>query len=339
MIRVALAFRGRRLRSLYPGLLAYALGIAALSCNQPFDPRGSLDERLVVFSILSTDRTQQIVRVEHSYMPADFDPASSTTDLSVVGARVTIRSVSGQYVFHDTTFPRSDTIRYNAPLRGYVLNQFKADYGKSYLITVQSGSYATVTGSVLVPFKAKLSLEPSSYTVIDDPIRSAQEARILFPIVSGYNAKAFIGRLFVYYDVLKDGEWREECTEIPVGYKYSGQKDLDQATYGSLVPRTSTGLAVGIYSNELYNKMLSRLAYETYKGNKIVFNRVVFVVLQLDPNLYNSYAATHSNNDPHSIRLDEPSYSNVAKGSGAIGAYTLDSLVHLLPDGFGYDKY
>ena len=320
-------------------ILILGLGSMLVSCNQPFDPRGQLDQRLVVYSILSTDRTQQFVRVEQSYMPSDYDALSFTGDVSVVGASVVLRSTAGSFVLHDTAFPRGDTSRYAFPLNGYVINSFKVDYGKSYSISVKAGQSTTVAGTVLVPFKPGLSLNPSSYIVLDDPLHSASDANILFPIVCGTNAKAFIGRLFVYYDVLRDGIWTEERTEIPVGYKFSGTNDLKYAAYGSLTSRSSNGFATALYKNALYNQMLAEVAYIRNTGLKIVFNRVVFVLLQLDPNLYNYYLTAHANNDPHSIRLDEPSYSNIPKGQGVVGAYTLDSLIHVLPEGFGYDKY
>ncbi len=37
-------------------------------------------------------------------------------------------------------------------------------------------------------------------------------------------------------------------------------------------------------------------------------------------------------------RLDEPLFSNVSGGFGIFGAYTLDSLVHLLPENFRYNN-
>jgi hypothetical protein len=309
-----------------------------MACNQPFDPRGPLDQKLVLFSVLSTDRSQQIVRVERDYMPVDYDALAYTADVSVAGASVALKSGTVTYVLRDTTFPRSDTSRYKSALHGYVLNAFKVDYGKSYQVSVQSAQYGSASGSVLVPSKPLLSLEAASYSVLDNPTSSQKDASILFPIISGNNARAYIARLFIDYDVLKGGEWIEERAEIPVGYKYSGLADFNYVSYGALTPVPINGHAVGAYKNELYSKMLVAIAYQKYVDTKIVFNRVVFQVLEVDPNLYNYYLVTHAYDDPHSIRLDEPAYSNVVRGEGVVGAYTLDSLVHILPEGFGFNK-
>ncbi len=82
-----------------------------------------------------------------------------------------------------------------------------------------------------------------------------------------------------------------------------------------------------------------QIAYAKYGSTKIVFNRVVFQLLQVDQNLYGYYLTTHAYADPHSTRLDEPVFSGVAGGVGLIGAYTLDSLVHILPENCALDRY
>ncbi len=279
-----------------------------------------------------------MVRVERDYMPSDFDIPAYTVDNSIAGATVALNSGIATYLLRDTTFPRADTSRYNSQLRGYVLNAFKPEYGKSYRISVQSKQYGSVSATVLVPSKPLLSLEASSYSVLDNPGSSPKEANIAFPIICGNDTRAFIGRLYVYYDVLKDGEWIEERAEIPVDYKYSGLADFRYVSYGSMRPTPTNNRAVGSYKNEFYSKTLIALSYGMYFNTKIIFNRVVFQLLQVDPNLYGYYLTTHAFNDPHSIRLDEPAYSNVVRGEGVVGAYTLDSLVHALPEGFGFNK-
>jgi hypothetical protein len=65
----------------------------------------------------------------------------------------------------------------------------------------------------------------------------------------------------------------------------------------------------------------------------------VYQLLQIDKNLYSYYLTTHSYNDPHSTRLDEPFFSDVVGGVGLVGAYTLDSLMHILPENFAFDRY
>ena len=56
--------------------------------------------------------------------------------------------------------------------------------------------------------------------------------------------------------------------------------------------------------------------------------------MQVERNLYAYFRVAHAYNDPHSTRLDEPLFSNAVGGVGGIGAYTVDSLVHILPENF-----
>ena len=313
-------------------------GVLFVSCNQPFDPRGTQDRRLVVFSILSTDRSAQVVRVERDYMPQGYDALEYSSDNSVLGATVLLKAGSVTYRLRDTTLTRGDTSRYKSALRGYIASSFTPEYGKSYEVTVQSAQFSSVHASVTVPSKPSLSIDASSVYVLDNPSRSPTNADILFPITCGTNVRGYIARLFVEYDVLKGGEWISERAEMPVSYAYSGLRDFKHVLYGRLMPLPPNRRAVGLYNNELYRKALVSIAYGKYNSTRTIFNRAVFQVLQLDPNSYNYYFTTHAYNDPHSIRLDEPSYSNVVGGLGLVGAYTLDSLIHMLPEDFDFNK-
>jgi hypothetical protein len=80
--------------------------------------------------------------------------------------------------------------------------------------------------------------------------------------------------------------------------------------------------------------MIKQLTTVRYASNKIIYKWVVFDVLQADQNLYDYYASVQEYRDPRSIRLDEPMYSRVNGGLGFAGAYTLDSLLYVLPENF-----
>ncbi len=71
-------------------LSSFTATLFLLSCNQSFDSRAPFQPQIVVFSVLSTDKRAQFVRVEGDYMPVGNDPLSSTTDNTIVGATVTI---------------------------------------------------------------------------------------------------------------------------------------------------------------------------------------------------------------------------------------------------------
>jgi hypothetical protein len=310
-----------------------------LSCNQPFDPRGELDQKPVVFSVLSTDRSVQFVRVERSYMPAGYDALADTSDKSVRNAIVTISDGGVTMRLRDTTLPRNDTSRFKIPMRAYVVTPFRPVYGGSYNVKVEATGVGTASELVIIPSMPLLGVDASSMLIMDYPGSHEKNASILFPIVLGNGAYGYRGRMFVDYEVLKDGEWVEERVEIPTAFASSGSDDYRYLIYPQIAHRTLNNHAVGNHLNGVYSRTLIEVAYNKYGNTRIVFNRVVYQLLQVDQNLYGYYLTTHSYNDPHSTRLDEPVFSGVAGGVGLIGAYTLDSLVHILPENFAFDRY
>lgn len=54
--------------------------------------------------------------------------------------------------------------------------------------------------------------------------------------------------------------------------------------------------------------------------------------------LFHYYSSTHADQDPHSIRLDQPLVSTLSGALGMVGAYSLDSLVTLLPERCSGDR-
>lgn len=319
------------------GLLTVASFLTAfvfISCDQPFDPRGELDQKPVVFSVLSTDRDLQFVRVERSYMPAGYDPLTYTADNSVANAAVTISNGGMTMRLTDTILARSDTSRFKFPLRAYIISPFRPMYGVSYTVRVESPQLGVATATARMPTRPFFSIDASSFAVLDRPVESDSLAQIIFSVSLGEGAIGYLGRFFIDYDVLKEGEWVEERVEVPTGFTYSGIRNYDWVTYGQLKHRTATNKAAGVYTNRFYTHAFVDAAYKKHASSKIIFNRVVFQLLQIDQNFYNYYMVTHSYQDPHSLRLDEPIFSNAAGGIGMVGSYTLDSVTHALPENF-----
>jgi hypothetical protein len=315
------------------------IGGLLVACNQPFDPKGDLDQKPVVFAVLSTDRNVQFVRVERSYMPGEYDAVIDTSDKAVQYAIVTLSDGTQTMHLRDTTLERSDTSRFKGPIRGYVIGAFRPSYGSSYSVRVEAGGLGTASESILMPTKPIVALDISSVALINFPEERQKDAGILFPISLGNGAYGFVGRMFVDYEVVKDGEWISERVEIPAGFASSNSTDIQYVTYPRLQHKTFNNHAVGIHLNGVYWRTLVNVAYSRYGSTKIVFNRVVYQLLQVDQNLYSYYMTTHSYSDPHSARLDEPLFSGITGGVGMVGAYTLDSLVHIMPENFPFDRY
>lgn len=304
-----------------------------LGCDQSFDPRGALDKQMVVFAVLSTDRDVQYVRVQTGYMPPDYNPLSYSADPSLKDASVFIIASGKTYQLRDTLLAQPDTNRYKYPLRSYYLASFTPQRGRSYDVEVHSPSYGNTKTTVLVPGSPKISLVPEAEAILDQPDKNALGAFIGFNVQLSQNTKGFIGRFLLYYDVLKGSEWVEEAVEIPVASSDSSSFSLNIPKYPGMTAVTSTSQIGIVYRNGYYKGTINKLNSH-YSSTQLICKWVTFVVLQADKNLYEYYVSTHPSLDPYSIRLEPPTVSGVNGGLGVVGAYSLDSLVYLLPYDF-----
>ena len=318
-------------RSILFGLVILTFLLEA--CQDSFDPRAALDKRMVVFSVLSTDRDVQYVRVQTDYMSPTYDPLSYTSDSFLSDALVTLRDANKTYSLRDTIVARADSGRYNFPLRTFYLNRFIPTRGKSYDVVVQSPTYGQAYATVVIPDKPKINVTSETIQIIDRPDRYGQGVPISFVIQLSPLSKGYVGRFLLYYDVLKGSEWVEERVEIPISSADSSNYSLNVPQYPDLAVAPNTEQLGMLYRVGYYRGMLNILN-EKYKNTHLIFKWATLVILQTDKNLYDYYSVTHAGRDPFSIRLDEPMVSAVNGGLGMVGAYSLDSTVNILPEDF-----
>jgi hypothetical protein len=66
-------------------------------------------------------------------------------------------------------------------------------------------------------------------------------------------------------------------------------------------------------------------------------------LFSIDDNLYNYLSTVNGFNDPISVRLDIPNYTNIQNGHGIFGAIIKDSLTQNIPNvvvkALGFDSY
>jgi hypothetical protein len=310
----------------------FCAGLMLFGCEQGFDAKGSLDQKIILYSIMSTDRDVQFVRVEQSYMPQSYDATDYTQSTYLSGARVTMTTGTKGWILRDTVLPRSDTIRYKDPIHAFVVN-LRPGHSSAYRIDAVHPRLGTAYSIAWVPGKPILELNYFSNTVVDQPSSNSESADIAFTVQLGYPGVAFIGRMFVDYEVVIDGEWTSQRIEIPSGYQSSDAHDHAHVVYPKLVKPASYRTFV-VIKNSLYRQALNDIAYNKYRTNRIVFDRMVYQCLQVDQNIYRYM---NPNVDPKSIRLDEPILYNVTRGLGLVGAYSIDSLIHPLPDNFAFN--
>ena len=313
-------------------VLALVLVVAFVSCDKSFDARGTFDSEMVVFAVFSTDRTNQIVRVQQSYMPASYDPLSYTTENSLVDAIVSLNSTSGSQQMRDTLVPYSDTSRYKIPTHAFVLDPFTPEFGATYEVVVQSIHHGVASSSVVIPGQSVITIDPIQLHTMDHTETYSQGSPITFVVKLSDNADGYVCKLFLYYDVLKGTKWFEERVEVPITSADPKNYTLDYPVYPRLQKAPKTVKIGANYLNGYFRGTVSTINSRYH--SRLIFKWATFVVLQADKNLFKYYVTTHPDQDPYSMRLDEPQYSAIDGGLGVVGAYSLDSLVDLLPGNF-----
>lgn len=299
-------------------------------CHHTFSPKGPVEEQLVVYSVLSTDSDIQFVRVYSNYDVSGFDPFGNTSDQAVVGAQVTVAGPSGTYVFRDTLLRRPDMSRYKSPIGAYVA-RWRPEPGQAYTLTVNATEAGSTSATVMMPQQSQTIYWYPGVGALDDP----DNQPLIFSFGSytkfSRDTKAYTFQMAIEYLVQTSGGWRMQSIEVPVWVLDS---TFSNTVYPSLY--TSYIYAGGYFNKSAYITTLHRVV-ALNRSTSLTFKRIVFRFLQVDQNWYDYYNTVRKFQDPYSIRLDQPDFTNLSRGYGLFGAFTVDSLVHDYPADFKYN--
>jgi hypothetical protein len=284
---------------------------------------------LVVYSVLSTNREIQFVRVYSNYDVSGFDPFQNTSDAPVNGAQVVVTGPRGSYSLKDTLLARPDTSRYKSPIAAYT-GRWRVEPGQTYTLTVNAPGIGTTSASTRTPTPSQTKYW-LSIDLLDDPDNYRGTSWVGAYTGFVQVAKAFSYQLVIEYLVLTSGEWKPESIEVPIW----ASSDFKYASYPSVYKLDY--YPAGAYSKDIYTRTLQRVI-KLHAGSKLIFGRIVIRFLLLEQNWYDYYNTVRSLQDPFSIRLDEPDFTNLSNGYGLFGAFTVDSLQHFYPDEFPYNR-
>ena len=200
-------------------------------CNETFEPKGPFEQKPVVYAILTTLSDTQYVRLYMTYNPSGFDPLEITTDNAVIGARVSVTSISGSFQFHDTTITRGDKGRYSTDVKAYVAYGFSVERGKSYSIHARIGQGEEYTTTITVPVDG--TIQDNNFFLLSNPYLFADDDNIDLRCVFSSLTQGFLIRAFIEYQLLIDNVWTPMREEIPAAI--SNLIDCEQ--YDPVYPR------------------------------------------------------------------------------------------------------
>jgi hypothetical protein len=294
---------------------------ACVGCKQVFEPKGPFEEKMVLYCILSNTSDAAIVRLYTNYDVPGFDPLLHTDDVPVSDARVTLSLAATQYALHDTVLERIDKSRYADDIHAYVYRPFPLELGKSYALMVTSPTYGTVSASVSVPDTGTISLE-NAY-VLEDPGLFEYEHMTVHAFLS-HLARGYLLRALIVYQIDSAGMTIFAQEEVPSGFLRYVDGEYKDPVYRQLARRTSS--ESGGQSETLFYTLpmfsYARAALQAnYRGLDVKSKTAVFVLTQVESQLYSYYNIVNGFGDPYTIRVDQPDYTDIQSGLGVFGSF------------------
>lgn len=301
--------------------------LTGLGCEGTFDPKGTFENRLVLFGLLTPGADSIQIRLQSTYDPPEPDPLSTTTGPDLSGATATILWGSGQSTLRDTLVPHPDTGRYTTGLH-LLTTPLRVARGTTYTVRVDLPGYGRAEASTTVPATAPVYFR--NVALLLDPTASNDLGIIvgLAPEAYGY-----LPRLVLEYEIVSQGN-RLEQREVPSELITTATAVSPE--YPRIQSATSARTAGSItyelfeYRASAYRYVLQRL-FETYGQGDLRFRRAILTVTTVDRHLYTYYFLVNGFFDPYTVRTDLPDYSNVAGGVGVVGSFAVDSVVVNLP--------
>lgn len=317
-----------------------------VGCEDTFNPKGRYEEKMAVYSILSTKSDTQYVRAYTTYTTNEYDPFENATDTPIRNAIVTIQesNAAGQFTFgtssfrfRDTTLQREDSSRYSPAVRAYVYYPMKIKQGRSYALSVVSQKYGQATATITMPSQGFINA--SSFDIVD-PWRS-DESLLRLSIGLSSATRGYQVKFFIDYDVyIRDVGWKAQRIEIPQTILSGTDLTNMKAIYPQLIKRTSLGSGINTVASfpfSVYTKIIYFLR-QIYHTDDIRFKQAALLLIQTESELYNYVSVVNGFFDPKSIRLDQPEYTNIKGGLGLFGGFVVDSTKYDLPPNFGFGR-
>jgi len=293
--------------------------VVCSGCENSFSPTGDYQKQLVVYGVLSNRSDSQYVRVYTTYDLSGRDPAEQTTDTGVRGARVMMMDDSTTYGFKETAIPRDDTARYSSNVVGYVGFPCRLRPGKKYSLAIISDQ-GNATATVSVPGKGYVfNYSPSAFQA---PRLSADNIHVIIGLSA--EAQGYLVRLFINFDVRNGQNWEHRRLEVPS----FGDSLMTPGKYGySTLTRRPAYSSFNIdFAHDAYLGVLKQQIEGRY-GKSFQLTSATFILTQVEPNLYHYYSVANGFQDPYSIRMDQPDFTNIVGGVGVFGAMVEDSVV------------
>lgn len=312
--------------------------------NSDFSPRGELEDNIAVYFILDNSQKTQFLKYQKLYFPENgVDTASPEREETFFFIGQSVIAPNGRKRLMDTTV--SGISNYKV----CCLSGFTPIRGEKYDLTVIRPGKEDLTSSIYMPPQTNIRVTNNAEAGIKAYITSTSRDPVLsfyFRSVAniGYPARASYFRMFLLYEVLKDGKIIEGKLEVPVGmnseggYVYPSLRDSGEVKSYVSVKNTTMYLndnsrINGTEETITINQTLFMDAMKSigtkYQTSQVKVKRGFVLYLTYDSNMANYLASLSQGGDSYSVRLDDLNWSNIVTGNrenlGLFGAITRDT--------------
>lgn len=308
--------------------------LAAVGCSDAIEPNLTGPRPFAVFAVLNTATDSQIVRLTATSEPTDAHPTIKPID----GASVTLWGPEGTF-FGQPVVRSGEPGTPDSVLTEFVIAPFRPQRGATYSLYVGAPS-GVAAATVVVPSGGPSAIWVRDFFVLQSPNQWSLTTPIT-PFASlAPETMGLMIRFLIEYEELHEGVWRVGRIEVPLAYPANAT--VIEPVYPTLIRRQSVVTTDGrspapeavIFTTLVYEQTLAIL-HARFGQENVRMRKAVFYLTQAERHFFTYYSFANGFEDPLSIRVDQPDYSNVSGGVGVFGAVALDSVEYAIPTNVG----
>lgn len=282
-------------------LVLILVSLFSFSCEDSFEPKTTFSEKYFLNCVVNGDSLLQIAAVSRSYDVDDFNPNSNYNDPFIKGVQVYVKCNGVIYQMKDTAITRTDTSRYKGPFNVYSSKSFIPTGSDSVEVIAIPSDGITLRAKTKVPAKIRISVSQS--TIFE------KETELTFRWSANDPDVYYLPRLKIFYTIRNEFPNKLYFIEVPLSVDEEGKKTYPQLTKVSDL----------YYEPDVLDRTLLQLSENSEKENYKIVSMELEVKI-FDEILSNYISATNIYYDELSVRLDEPTFTNVDGGSGIVGS-------------------
>lgn len=320
------SFRKLTLPEIYPMSISSQYGIPfccvlitaiAASCYTAFEPLAPMEPRPVYYSLITTARDTQFVKV--SVSRGEQSTSSNPDNLNPV---ITL-SRAGQSAQTNTIVPS---------VQAYAAFPFRAEFGATHTLRIETQKFGAIEAAAIIPQRA--SFDIAGRSTLDTPDKSPID--IMVRVTFHPTTRAFRIRFYLEADVVRGADTTLMWQEIPLNYTDSLAiiRTGSSPSFGRLEVRT----VENVYKQKAYVAAIALLLAKSSGANRVLFRRVAIHATHSGEEVYKYYSIANGFIDPNSIRADQPDYSNIPGGFGFFGGIAEQRFEYALPEDFAHNR-